>query len=59
MYLTARQVGARYAISKRTVWRWAATGKLPKPHELTEGTTRWLASDLADWDLARRRAKTS
>jgi prophage regulatory protein len=32
-----------------TIWRWQATGRLPKPIKLGPHTTVWRASDIAAW----------
>jgi prophage regulatory protein len=32
-----------------TIWRWQATGRLPKPIKLGPNTTVWRASDIAAW----------
>lgn len=32
-----------------TVWRWAASGKLPQPVKLSERVTAWRAEDIRDW----------
>jgi excisionase family DNA binding protein len=45
--LTARQVAERLKIGTRTVWRWAASGRLPKPIRLVHGRiTRWRAEEI-------------
>jgi prophage regulatory protein len=32
-----------------SVWKWQATGRLPKPIKLGPRKTAWRASDLAAW----------
>ncbi len=40
-YLTDRQVGQRYNVSRACVWRWAAAGVIPRPIKIAPNTTRW------------------
>lgn len=46
VYAQDTQLAARYSVSRATIWRWAATGRLPKPIKLSPGCTRWKLSDL-------------
>lgn len=32
-----------------TVWRWSASGKLPKPVKLSERVTVWRAEEVREW----------
>lgn len=45
-YLRDTAVAQRYGVSRQTVWRWVAQGRLPEPIKLSEGATRWRVSDL-------------
>ena len=59
LYLRDREVAERYGISRQTVWRWAALGKLPKPVKFSDGATRWRLSDLVAHEASLpKRAKT-
>ncbi len=40
-YFTDRDLAARYAISRASVWRWVKQGQLPEPVTLGPATTRW------------------
>ena len=44
--LNVQQVARRYGVTKRTIWRWHATGLLPRGLRITRGTVRWLADDI-------------
>ena len=48
--LTCKEVGLLFGGSRplhqSTVWRWAKSGKLPRPVKLSGGTTRWLRSEI-------------
>lgn len=57
-YLSDTQLAARYAISRSSVWRWAARGILPAPVQLSPGTTRWRADEVEVCDAAREAART-
>lgn len=55
-YLTDRQVAEHYAVSRATVWRWVQQGRLPKPIQLSEGTTRFSSAAIEQRDRERERA---
>ena len=42
-------------ISRRTLRRWVADGRVPKPIRFTNQTAAWHVDDLQDW-LDRRHA---
>ena len=46
--LSAKQLGALLALSKRQVFRLNACGKIPKPI-LIGGSLRWRQSDIERW----------
>ncbi len=48
VYASAKTIALALETSEATVWRWSASGKLPKPHRLGEGTTRWRTDELRD-----------
>lgn len=54
LYIPDTAVAERYGISRITVWRWVATGRLPAPVKLSPGCTRWRVADL---EAAERAAK--
>jgi len=41
-------VASRYGVSRATVWRWTAEGRIPKPEKLAPGTTRWRLALVVD-----------
>lgn len=45
-FLKDTEIASYLKISRQTVWRWAKTGKIPKPVRLGTKTTRWKASDF-------------
>jgi excisionase family DNA binding protein len=42
--LTVQEVGRLLRVSKRTVWRWVAQGRLPAPVRYSKTCVRWKAS---------------
>ena len=44
--LTIKQVAARLNVSERTVRRLVKEKKLSRPRRLTQGASRWFATDL-------------
>jgi prophage regulatory protein len=56
-YLSDRQVGERYSVSRQTAWTWLKRDEtFPKPVSLSPGCTRWRLADLEQWEAARRGA---
>lgn len=53
VYLTGRQIAARYNVHLLTPRRWA---DFPKPIRLTPGCTRWRLSDIEAWEAAKAKA---
>ena len=49
-YLTVNQVAARFGVSRDTIYRWKREGKFPMARKLSKGSTRWLLSDVVDWE---------
>lgn len=42
IYLSDRQLAARYSVSRPTIWAWAKTDvTFPRPKKLSAGCTRW------------------
>jgi prophage regulatory protein len=44
--LSAKEVASRLSVTSRTVWRWVAQGKLPRPLRLSRACSRWRSGDL-------------
>jgi prophage regulatory protein len=54
VYMSDRQVAARYSVARTTIWLWVKTEPgFPSPVSLTKGCTRWRLSDLEDWESRR------
>lgn len=48
-YCSDKKLAARWEVSRATIWRWAAAGKIPRPTKIN-GATRWRLSDLEQWE---------
>ena len=44
--LSAKDVAKHLGISRSTVWRFVAAGKLPQPIKISDRCSRWKATDL-------------
>lgn len=53
VWLTDRQVAARYSVDRVTVYRWVNSVGFPVGVSLTPGTTRWLLADIEAWEAAK------
>jgi prophage regulatory protein len=54
LYLTDRQVAARYQVHRTTLWRWLKTDpSFPRPVTLSPGCTRWRLADLEAWEALK------
>lgn len=62
-WLTDKFLAVHYHVSRKTIWRWAAEGRLPAPVRIGPATTRWRKSDIEEHDrrleLATRAATTA
>lgn len=50
VFLTERQVAARYGIHQNTVRNWVASGRIVQPLVLSPGCVRWRLSDIERWE---------
>jgi predicted DNA-binding transcriptional regulator AlpA len=50
VYLSVRQMAARYGVHPATIWRWTQTGRVPRPVRLTSQTTRWVKDQVEQCD---------
>lgn len=55
VYFSAAQLARRYSVHVVTVWRWAQTGRLPRPIRLTPRTTRWRKDQIEASEAERAR----
>ncbi|MBB3996128.1 putative DNA-binding transcriptional regulator AlpA [Sulfitobacter undariae] len=50
--LSIDDITKRYGVGRSTVWRWVKKdGRFPAPVKLTAGTSRWLESELLEFEV--------
>ena len=37
-----------YCVSKRTIWRWVAEGRIPRPYAVSRRIRRWKANEIQE-----------
>lgn len=52
-YLSDAQLAERYSVSRASIWRWSATGRIPRPVQISPGCTRWPAAEIDAYDALR------
>lgn len=55
LFLSDKDLAARYSVHRVTPWRWAQEGKLPAPVKIN-GTTRWKLTDIEAWEAQQEGA---
>jgi prophage regulatory protein len=53
VYVSVADLAARYSVARSTIWRWAASGRMPRPQSISPACTRWRLSDIEAWDAER------
>lgn len=56
-YSSDLQLAERYGVHRKTIWRWAKTGVLPQPVQISPGCTRWRADEIEQRDAEREAAR--
>ena len=55
VFLSDRQVAARYSISRQTPWLWLKQNRaFPRPFIFSKGCTRWRLSDLEKFEESQK-----
>ncbi len=49
-YVTARDLCARWSVSRMTLWRWQQDGYIPKPVRFAGRTTRWPLAEVEEFE---------
>ena len=52
IYAQDKDLASRYSVTRGTIWRWAAEGRIPQPLKLTPGCARWRIVDLESFEQA-------
>lgn len=50
VFLTDRQVAARYGVHQNTIRNWVASGRIIQPLMLSPGCIRWRLADIERWE---------
>ncbi|AZU69883.1 AlpA family phage regulatory protein [Escherichia coli] len=53
-YLRPKDLANQLGISVSSLWRWARTGKIPKPIKLSERVTAWSSTEINSWLEAKK-----
>lgn len=46
LYLSDKQLAARYGVTRTTVWRWVRKNEFPHPVKISPGCTRWPLDEI-------------
>ena len=57
VWLSVKQLAARYGTHEATIWRWSREGRFPAPVKLAGNLTRWSSSDVEIWEQTQREVK--
>lgn len=52
-WMTDVELAQRLAVSRVTIWRWAGTGRFPRPVRLGTNCSRWRRADVERWESDR------
>ena len=58
-YIRAKTLAPLLGISVVTLWRWSASGKIPKPVKLSERVTAWWMEDVRNWMNTRNNGQAT
>lgn len=50
LYLSDRDLAARYNVCRATIWRWTQAGRLPQPIQFSPGCTRWNLEEVESFE---------
>ena len=56
LFLSDKDLAARYSIHRLTPWAWVKAGKFPKSIKIN-GSTRWKLSDVEAWEAKQEQEK--
>jgi prophage regulatory protein len=56
IYVSDRDLAARFHASRATIWRWPQTRGFPEPIRFSPGCTRWVLKDVEAWETRMRAA---
>jgi prophage regulatory protein len=50
IYAQDIHLASRYSVTRATIWRWTAEGRIPQPIKLSPGCARWRIDDLESFE---------
>jgi prophage regulatory protein len=54
MFVSDKQIAARYGVARPTVWAWLRNDPtFPKPVSLSPGCTRWRLVEVETWERSK------
>lgn len=53
VFLSDLDLAKRYGVHRTTVWRWVKDQGFPPPERLSAACTRWVGSEVAEWERTR------
>jgi len=53
VFLSKAQVLKKIPVTAPTLWSWVRQGKFPRPREIAQNKTVWLASEVDVWMQSR------
>jgi prophage regulatory protein len=53
VFLSKQQVLAKIPVTGPTLWAWVRAGKFPRPREISNNKTVWVAAEVDAWMKAR------
>lgn len=53
VYVRDLDLARRYSVSRASIWRWTASGRLPQPVRLSPACTRWRLSEVEQLEAER------
>lgn len=55
VFVRDTDLARRYSVSRASIWRWTASGRLPKPVRLGPACTRWRLAEVEALEAKRLR----
>lgn len=57
MYISDKDIAARYSVTRFAVWKWARENPdFPQPYRLSGKCTRWRLAEIEEWESSRQSA---
>lgn len=53
LFLSVKELSARYGVTPVSIWRWVREGKFPAPVKLSGNATRWQIASIEQFERER------